>query len=74
MTVYLFEELNWGENQAERDVDAALYLLMLLQIVPSVGCRVVFYDVCFDAFHFPKIILYCVIFLSIVHVLRLTRM
>ncbi len=33
VTVYLFGELNWGENQAEGDVDAALYLLMLLQIV-----------------------------------------
>lgn len=50
MTVYLFGEQNWRQNQDARDAEAALYLLMLLQIVPSVGCHVVFYDVCFDAF------------------------
>lgn len=52
-TVYLFGEQNWRENEAERDVDAALYFLMLLQIVHSVECHVVFY-VHFDAGIFQK--------------------
>lgn len=53
-TVYLFGGAELGGNQADRDVDAALYLLMLLQIAHSEGCHVEFYDVCFDAVIFPK--------------------
>lgn len=52
-TVYLLGEQNWRENQAERD-RCCVTSLMLLLIVHSVGCHVVFYDVCFDAFIFPK--------------------
>lgn len=63
VTVYLFGEQNWRENQAERDVEAALYLLMFLQIVPSVGCHVKF---AFFMLSFPQNNpSYCVTFISI---------